>query len=339
MLVIENPRQQDHKPNWEFILGTERYHTRDVPDRITAIKNELEPNRFKYQKAETFPATIARKLHPYHDYLKNTSAKISDPTVQIYPDVFPGEGAKLSSLPKSSLWAGYYCTDSVTPITKHSYLAAKGSADAALTGAKLLASKKLREVYALCRPPGHHAGPRVFGGYCYFNNTGIAAHYLSPKGRVAILDIDYHHGNGTQELFYNRKDVFTVSVHGHPSFEYPYFLGYPNELGTGKGKNCNLNVCLPLAANNEVYLKALRKACKAIKKYNPDFLIIGAGFDTFELDPVGQAKLTTEIYPVLGREIGSLGYPTLICQEGGYNLEGLGRCVGGFLDGFLFERE
>jgi len=237
------------------------------------------------------------------------------------------------------LWGGLYCTDAVTPIMGRTYEVAKGSAEAAMAGATRLLEGRVREVYALCRPSGHHAGPRVFGGYCYFNNTATAAEMLSAHGTVAILDIDYHHGNGTQEFFAERKDVLTCSIHGDPSNEYPYFWGYANERGIGQARGTNLNLPLALGSGDDAYLAALDRAIRALRRFKPAFLIIGAGFDTHADDPIGGLKLTTAVYHELGRRLAALSYPTLICQEGGYNLDVLGQCVHTFLTGFTAGRQ
>jgi acetoin utilization deacetylase AcuC-like enzyme len=208
-----------------------------------------------------------------------------------------------------------------------------------MTGAQLLIEGRQREVYALCRPSGHHAGPRVFGGYCYFNNSATAAEMLIPHGTVAILDIDYHHGNGTQEFFEERRDVFTCSIHGDPNKEYPYFWGYAAEKGTGQGYGANLNLPLPLGSGDERYLGAVDRAIRAIRRFKPSFLIIGAGFDTHAEDPIGGLQLTSGVYEEIGRRLGGLDCPILVCQEGGYNLDVLGGCARSFLLGIDARRQ
>ena len=161
---------------------------------------------------------------------------------------------------------------------------------------------------------------------------------LSRAGRVAILDIDYHHGNGTQEFFQERKDVFTCSIHGDPDVEYPYFWGYAEERGVGQARGTNLNVPLPLGATDEVYLQAVERCLQAVAGYGPDFLVVGAGFDTYAGDPIGGFKLTEGAYHEIGRRIAVAGHSTLLCQEGGYNTDALGRCVHGLLTGFMSGR-
>ena len=335
MLVIENDNFSKHNPHWVFTLGPDTYETRDTPRRVEVIRSALAaaPD-FEFTKAHRFPERNISRLHPYHDYIRTVSEGLDDPTVELYPDLFPGEGARL---PRKihPLWGGVWCTDAVTPLSMHTYEVARGSAEAALTGAEVLRSGAAREAYALCRPSGHHAGPRVFGGYCYFNNTATAADMLSRSGRVAVLDIDYHHGNGTQEFFQERKDVFTSSIHGDPDVEYPYFWGYADERGIGQAIGTNLNLPLPLGTSGEIYLEAVDQAIASIQDYAPEFLIVGAGFDTHAADPIGGFALTEETYPEIGRRLGALGLPTLVCQEGGYNTDVLGACVLGFLQGLL----
>lgn len=336
MLVVESDACRGHYPHWVFRLGGEQYKTKDVPSRVQAIRRALaRDGDFEFLGARRFPERHIAGLHPYFGFIKKTSRSIEDPKVEHYPDLFPGEGARLPRRTRSPLWAGLYCTDAVTPIMMHTFDAARGSAECALTGADLLRKGSVREVYALCRPSGHHAGPRVFGGYCYFNNSAVAAEFLRASGKVAVVDIDYHHGNGTQEFFQERKDVFTSSIHGDPDVEYPYFWGYADERGIGQAIGTNLNLPLPLGTSGEIYLEAVDQAIASIQDYAPEFLIVGAGFDTHAADPIGGFALTEETYPEIGRRLGALGLPTLVCQEGGYNTDVLGACVLGFLQGLL----
>ena len=338
MLVAEKHNFSLHNPSWKFTLGPETYETKDTPRRVERIRETLAADdRFLFTTAKRFPEAILARIHPYHDFIKKTSQVSRKTGEEVYPDLFPGEGAHLQRR-IHPLWGGLWCTDAVTPIMGRTYEVAKGSAEAAMTGAKLLLEGTHREVYALCRPSGHHAGPRVFGGYCYFNNTATAAEMLAPHGTVAILDIDYHHGNGTQEFFEQRKDVFTCSIHGDPNQEYPYFWGYRSEKGTGQGEGTNLNIPLPLGSGDERYLKAVDQAVRAIRRFKPAFFIIGAGFDTHAEDPIGGFELSTEVYGEVGRRLAALDCPVLICQEGGYNLEVLGQSVHRFLRGFSGSR-
>jgi acetoin utilization deacetylase AcuC-like enzyme len=162
----------------------------------------------------------------------------------------------------------------------------------------------------------------------------MAASILREQGKVAVLDLDYHHGNGTQEFFYSDPRVFTLSIHGDPELEYPYFWGYAEETGSDEGEGANLNIPLPLGSENKRYLKAVERAVSKIEEFAPDYLVIAAGFDTHRDDPIGGLDLTTRVYPTIGERLASLALPTVICQEGGYNPEVLGDCVLGFLQGF-----
>jgi len=334
MLVVEKLNFSLHNPSWKFTLGPETYETKDTPHRVEAIMRALEADGgFHFTTAKRFPESHLARMHPYHDFIKKTTQVARKTGEEIYPDLFPGEGARIERR-IHPLWGGVWCTDAVTPIMGRTYEVAKGSAEAAMTGASMLVEGRCREVYALCRPSGHHAGPRVFGGYCYFNNSATAAELLAPHGSVAILDIDYHHGNGTQEFFEERRDVFTCSIHGDPAREYPYFWGYRSEKGRGQGVGTNINLPLPLGSGDDAYLDAVDRAVRAIRRFKPTFLIVGAGFDTHVDDPIGGFSLSTDVYAEIGRRLAAVALPTLLCQEGGYNTDVLGACVCRLLNGF-----
>ena len=190
-----------------------------------------------------------------------------------------------------------------------------------------------RLAYALVRPPGHHAEPSSFGGFCYFNSTAVAAEHLSGYGKIAILDIDYHHGNGQQEIFYERSDVLTMSIHGHPSIAYPYFSGFVGEKGRGEGKGYNINIPLPESVDSEFYQCVLRDALRRIKRFGPRFLVIAPGLDTTKEDPTGSWSLVAKDFESIGEMIGALRFPTLVVQEGGYDTQVLGINARQFLTG------
>ena len=254
-----------------------------------------------------------------------------EPGASIYPYVFPIRNR--TRPPKAlPIRAGYYCIDTFTPINGNAYLAAKRAVDCTLTAArKLLEGYRL--AYALVRPPGHHAEPSSFGGFCYFNSTAVAAEHLSGYGKIAILDIDYHHGNGQQEVFYERSDVLTISIHGHPSIAYPYFSGFVSEKGRGAGRGYNINIPLPESVDGEFYQGVLRDALRRIKKFGPRFLIIALGLDTAKEDPTGSWSLVAKDFESIGKMIGELYYPTLVVQEGGYDTRVLGINARHFLTG------
>ena len=230
---------------------------------------------------------------------------------------------------------GYYSFDGGAPITAGTWRAAYSAAQVALT-AQAAIQNGAHCAFALCRPPGHHAASDLMGGYCYLNNAAIAAQAFLDQGRkkVAILDVDYHHGNGTQSIFYERNDVLFTSIHGHPEAEFPFFLGYADELGEGAGEGFNFNY--PLAAGSawDRWSAALELACTEIEGYDADVLVISLGVDTFKNDPISQFKLDSPDYLRMGERIARLGKPTLFVMEGGYAVEEIGINAVNVLEGF-----
>jgi acetoin utilization deacetylase AcuC-like enzyme len=230
---------------------------------------------------------------------------------------------------------GRYSMDAGTPLGEHTYRAARASADTALTAAKLVLDGE-KSVFALCRPPGHHAGHDFFGGYCFFNNAAVAAQYLRDYGlhRVAILDVDYHHGNGTQALFYDRPDVLFLSLHADPKDEYPYFLGYADETGEHAGTGFTRNWPLPLGTDWAAYSPALDEACRWLLVYKPEAMIVSLGLDCFERDPISGFKFKSEDFVRLGQRLARVGVPTIFILEGGYAVDALGTNCVNVLEGF-----
>jgi acetoin utilization deacetylase AcuC-like enzyme len=232
--------------------------------------------------------------------------------------------------------AGYWCFDAGTPIMAGTWRAVLASAQVALTGAKHLAGGA-QAVFALCRPPGHHAHADLDGGYCFLNNAAIAAQFLRDDGaaKVAILDVDYHHGNGTQAIFYRRPDVLFVSLHGDPAEEFPFFLGYTDEIGEGPGEGFNLNLPLPGGTGFDVWTEALTRGLARIAAYRPNALVVSLGVDTFKEDPISHFRLESEDFRIYGRSIAGLKLPTLFVMEGGYAIEPIGLNTANVLKGFL----
>lgn len=305
----------------------------ESPVRIDSILEELETTSlFHKVSPRHFAEKRIKAVHrsQFVDYLKRTCTSL-EPDKSIYPYVFPIRN--VARPPKElSVRAGYYCIDTFTPINRNAYLAAKRAVDCALTAARELL-EGYRLAYALVRPPGHHAERRAFGGFCYFNSAAVVAEYLSAQGKVTILDIDYHHGNGQQNIFYDRSDVLTISIHGHPNFAYPYFSGFEDEKGSGAGKGYNVNLPLPEHVSNERYLKVLARALRRVARFQPRFLIIALGLDTAKEDPTGTWSLESEDFQIMGKMIGSLRLPTVVVQEGGYDTRVLGINARHFFEG------
>jgi len=332
--IIHSLNHLIHNPRWEFTRGR-RIYSKDIPSRATIIREALLASDMSIDLVPPIDQSIGHleAIHGYVDFLRDAAATLDDDAI-IYPDVFPIR-RKVNRPDHQPALAGYYCFDTGTPITRHAFAAAKASADCAITGAQILAQEGL--VYALCRPPGHHAEREVFGGYCYFNNAALAANVLAEHGRVVLLDIDFHHGNGSQDIFYASSRVLTVSIHGDPAITFPYFSGFADERGDGEGLGYNFNLPLAPGARAEVYLAALDEALSAIKRFDPLFLIVPVGFDTCRGDPAGSFDLTTRHYPVIASRIAHLGLPTLIVQEGGYRTQNLGKNAVAFLQEFRKE--
>ena len=341
---VKNPPEIDRKERVEKAFGMicgslhAIHHVRDRgyverPARVGALeKAAMSTGLFNRITPRHFGDEHIRAVHD-HDflaYLKVVCEKLSNGT-PVYPYVFPIRRPERK--PKElAVRAGYYCIDTFTPLDHQAYQAARQAVDVALTGAEDVLRGR-RVAYALCRPPGHHAERRTFGGFCYLNNAAIAAQFLSRHGTVAMLDIDYHHGNGAQDIFYNRNDVLTISLHGHPNHSYPYFSGFADEQGDGPGKGFNHNFPLPEATDETLYLQTLDKAIRTIERFKPTFLVVCLGFDTIKGDPTGSFVLRVSSLRKVGQRIGRLKLPTLVVQEGGYSLRNLRQGAPAFFGG------
>lgn len=307
----------------------------ESPVRVKAILREIATiDLFERVSVRHFSEGPIRAVHDgdFVTFLKKVCAGL-EPGVSLYPYVFP---IRNNARPPKDLpiRAGYYCIDTFTPINQNAYLAARRAVDCALTAAGKIV-EGYRFAYALVRPPGHHAERRAFGGFCYFNSTAIAAHQLSSLGRVAVLDLDYHHGNGTQNIFYHRSDVVTFSIHGHPRIAYPYFSGFEDERGEGEGMGFNINVPLPEQVTAQQYKEVLARQVERIMRLKVKFLVVCLGLDTAKGDPTGSWSLMPRDFRECGRLVGSTHLPTLIVQEGGYRIRSLGSNARNFFLGLI----
>ena len=323
-LIVNDKHDIHHVPDKGYV---------EAPVRISAISAELKrTDLFEEFAPRHFGQQHIKAVHDsgFVDFLRNACANV--PTGKsVYPYVFPirNHTRPPKELP---LRAGYYCIDTFTPLNANAYLAASRAVDCALTAAEYLL-EAYSVAYALVRPPGHHAERRSFGGFCYFNSAAIAAHYLSHYGKVVVLDIDYHHGNGTQDIFYHRNDVLTISLHGHPRYSYPYFSGYEDEKGIDAGSGFNLNIPLPENINGQRYRESLRIALSRIRRFNPGYVVLSLGLDTAKGDPTGSFTLSARDFELNGLLIGELKLPVLVVQEGGYLTRTLGVNARNFFSG------
>ena len=310
----------------------------EAPERATVIRDALlATGEYALEPPEPHGPDPISAVHEVEliDLVEHVwNDAISDgwnPSRPLLPDTFllreyAGLMAIDSRPASRHLRLGAYCFDTATPIVAGTASAARASVDIALTAAdRVLAGAPL--AYGLCRPPGHHAGRNLIGGYCYFNNAAIVAESLAARGasRVAILDVDFHHGNGTQQIFWQRSDVLYVSLHGDPGGIYPYFSGYPSERGGEGAEGANLNLPLAPGTDGNGYRNVLADALIAIEAFDPDApLVLSLGFDTYHADPICNLALVTDDYRQIGARIGALGRPVVALQEGGYAVDALG---------------
>lgn len=334
--VYFNKNQLLFRPKYEWVLGKKIKHP-ETTRRAESIFNEIRKNKnlFDIRCPANIPLGVIRELHSDDLITLYNSAGLLPEGQDFYPSVFPHENRDNAD-PSNIFHAGHYCFDSGTPLNNRTWMASSWSAACAFEAATEVLQGNSRFAYALSRPPGHHATGKTYGGYCYLNNSACAAKLLRTKGKVVTVDIDFHHGNGTQEMFYRDSRVKTISIHGDPKRHFPYYCGYEDEIGMGPGKGYNHNIILKDGSGLTTYRNTLKnQVIPLIKEFDPKFLVICAGFDTYHLDPIGKFRLKTEDYQKVAKVFFDLDLPTVIIQEGGYYTKDLGRNVVSFLMGFL----
>ena len=334
MKTFYAPQQALHAPALELQNG-EMVPYAEKAERAAAILQAIGPT----EATIDFGRAPIMAVHDagYVDFLQSAFARWTEAgrPGDAFPYVFPIRGRRPLDLTRIDAALGQYAYDCGTPVAEGTWDSAYWNAQTALSGMSDVLGGA-HASFALCRPPGHHAGADYMGGYCYLNNVAIAAQYALDQGaaRVAVLDVDYHHGNGTQDIFYERAEVLTVSLHADPRTDYPFYWGHTDETGAGKGAGANLN--LPMARGTQwlAYHEQLARGIDAISAFKPDLLIVPYGADTFAGDPISFFEIETEDYKSMAAQIAQLGLPTLITMEGGYAIDALGANVASFLSGF-----
>jgi len=344
MRVVASDRHRGHAPLAE-IESSGLQPPFEHPGRAEAIHDTLAADdRFELVEPDTWGTTPIEAVHDpgLVRFLERAWAdyQLRHPgTHDVVPDVFamPGLVEGIGAFPQRAVVdheLGRWCFETTTPITEGTYGAARSAVDIALSATTAVLDGR-PSVYGLCRPPGHHAPTSLYGGYCFFNNAAVAAHHVaSTTGtKVSILDVDYHHGNGTQQIFYRRDDVQYVSLHGDPARAYPYVTGFADEAGAGRGEGANLNIPLPAGTDDDAYLRSLEAAVDAIGSFGPGLVIVSLGVDTFHNDPISDLAITGDGFRRQGDAVAQLALPTVILQEGGYDVDAIGDNVRQFLLG------
>ena len=339
-----SPKHQFHNPDREIRAGTATPGF-EVARRAQIIADEL--TRDKEFVAGDVVEHGREPIDQVHssgmiDWLEEAwvQCRPFSATREVIPDVFRHVGLAVPGAtprePRDKPMArlGFYSFDSMTPNVEGTYEASRSAVDVALSALdEVLVNRNV--AYGLCRPPGHHASSAMIGGYCFFNNAAVVAAQMTTRlgGRVAIIDVDYHHGNGTQSIFYERSDVFYLSLHGAPDRAFPYFMGYEEERGVGDGEGWNVNIGLERGCEDRIYLSTLARICELVAKSDVVGLVVSLGVDTFMNDPISDLGLSHAAYFPMGRLISELGLPTVVVQEGGYDQIDLGMNVRSFLRG------
>lgn len=343
MITFYNERHGQHHGQAEMFRG-ELVPCFEVPSRAERVLAELRGRRLGAIEApQAFDEAVLERVHarPYLQFLRGAweewaALNAGNAQRDALPSVWPVRGHRSDVVPQNfAARMGLFSYDAGTPLTAGTWEAAREGAWCALSAAGRVLGGA-RAAFALTRPPGHHAGHDFFGGYCFINNAALAAQALRDGGveRVAILDIDYHHGNGTQTLYYDRADMFYASLHGDPLTEYPFFLGHADETGVAEGLGCNLNLPLPRGTGFPAWHDALCHALRAVADHGGGALVVSLGVDTFEGDPISGFRLRQDDYLRIGETLASAGLPTVFVFEGGYAVSEVGVNTVNVLQGF-----
>jgi acetoin utilization deacetylase AcuC-like enzyme len=343
MITFHNDKHAQHHGKLEMFRG-ELVPCFEKPDRVDHVLRELKQRGIgPIETAPRFPDSALTRVHSqrYIDFLAGAwdewvALDPANAQRDAMPSFWPIRTLRSDVVPDNfQAKLGLFSYDAGSPLTAGTWVAARTGVDCALAAAKAVVGGD-RAAFALTRPPGHHAGLDFFGGYCFLNHAACAAQWLRDAGvqRVAVLDIDYHHGNGTQAIFYDRQDVFFASVHGDPRTEYPFYLGHADERGEGAGLGFNLNLPLPRGASFATWQGAMAQALRGIAAFGAQAMVVSLGVDTFAGDPVAGFGLQCPDYLRIGEDLADAGLPTVFVFEGGYAVAEIGVNAVNVLDGF-----
>lgn len=346
MKVVYTLRHRHHHPRFE-VEGGQLQAPFEHPGRAEIIQAALAADdSFEFVAPDDWGTAPIEAVHhagliEFLEHGWELYQRANGPTHDVVPDVFALAGLRDGMGPgtePTSIDArlGWWCFETTTPLTQGTFDAARSSVDVALTAADLVLGGE-RVAYGLCRPPGHHASRSLYGGYCFFNNAAIVAQHLATTtgSKVAVLDVDYHHGNGTQQIFYERADVQFVSLHGDPARAYPYLTGHRDEIGAGEGIGSTSNYPLPERTDDDAYVATLTAACGEIASFGAEMVVVSLGMDTYYDDPISDLAVTPDGFVRCGALVRELDLPTVVLQEGGYATDELGENVRSWLSGVV----
>jgi acetoin utilization deacetylase AcuC-like enzyme len=344
MRAFYHPDQALHDP-LQFMRYGKMIAPKDLPERTAKLLGALASHGIKPETPMAHGKAPALTVHTqgFIHFLETIWERwetLPDHGPEVWPNTFPywsgrPEDNARPPCPCEGIvgQVGWYLGDLSVPMGPKTWLSTLRSSETAVSGADAILGGE-RAAYALCRPSGHHARADRATGFCYLNNTAIAAQRLRSRyDKVAILDVDAHHGDGTQQIFYNRSDILTISAHADPLNYYPFFTGYTRETGHGKGEGFNLNLPLAHGSKGDAMAKAVDEASSRIRKFGAEALVVALGYDAHAQDPIGVLKLESKDFATIGAQVAALGLSTLVVQEGGYAIEVIGDCLGAFLDG------
>jgi acetoin utilization deacetylase AcuC-like enzyme len=342
MITFFTEAHTQHAPEYEFYRG-QRVPCFENPSRAAYVHAQLLARGHPVRAPAVDSGAVLAQVHSarYLAFVQSAWAQwlaldAANAALQPFPSVWPVRTLRSDVEPDNFIAKlGLYSMDNGTPLAAGTWAAAKAGADAAASAAALVAAGE-RGVFCATRPPGHHAGPDFMGGYCFLNNAAVAAQALRNAGcaRVAVLDLDYHHGNGTQSIFYHRADVLYVSIHGDPRTEFPFYLGHADETGEGAGLGFNLNLPLPAGSTAATWFEALEAACRRVTRHRAQALVVSLGLDTFAGDPISKFALQSDDFSRLGQRLARLGLPSVFVLEGGYAAAELGVNAVNVIEGF-----